>query len=91
MKNKIFILGILTRNTSHKYKNNQNKIVHSLFKISKTDGSLSIANEKKYKDRLDIFRKAIEYHVQHSPEKECTLVKLYYDGFDPLNASMEYL
>ena len=91
MKNKIFILGILTRNTSHKYKNNQNKTVHSLFKISKTDGSLSIANEKKYKDRLDIFRKAIEYHVQHSPEKECTLVKLYYDGFDPLNASMEYL
>jgi hypothetical protein len=82
---------VIIRFNPDKYKNDQNKTVHSLFKISKTDGSLSIANEKKYNDRLDIFRKAIEYHVSHLPERECTVVKLYYDGFDPLNASISYL
>jgi hypothetical protein len=56
-----------------------NKKVLSSFVYHKTSGIPMIRNEKEWASRLDTLKKTIEYYINNIPEKEVTVVNLYYD------------
>ena len=60
------------------YINENGKKIKSCFKIN-NKGILVIRDKKEWEHRLNLLKNRIEYHLNHIPEKEITLEKLFFD------------
>ena len=61
------------------YINKNNVKIESCFKIIKDNGLLALNNKKEWNKRLKELKKNIEYYIDNIPQKEVTIVELYYN------------
>jgi hypothetical protein len=62
-----------------KYIDINNKIIASCFTITKSTGILKISTPDKWKERLEILKKTIDYWMKNTTDKTIELIKLFYN------------
>ena len=63
------------------YINKNNKKISSCFKIHKTNGICIIDNKNKLNERLKVLSNNIKTYIENIPEKEVTVIELFYDNY----------
>ena len=63
------------------YINKSNKKISSCFKIHKTNGICIVNDKNKWNERLKVLSDNIKTYIENIPEKEVTVIELFYDNY----------